>query len=76
MAPRELGDVSPRLLRRSEAARYLGISTAQLDVLRLQGQIAVVRMPGRNGEPIRIPLYDRLALDRAIERWEANGGQR
>lgn len=67
--------VVPRLLRRHEAARYLGISTAQLDVLRLRGEVGVVPMPGRCGAPIRTPLYDRLALDAAVTRW-ANGGGR
>lgn len=67
--------VVPRLLRRREAAGYLGISTAHLDQLRAMGQIEVVRMPGRNGVPIRTPLFDRVILDAAIERWK-NGGAR
>ncbi|MCH7676756.1 hypothetical protein IH879_17695 [candidate division KSB1 bacterium] len=55
----------PRLLRRKAAAIYLGISLAMLDLLRLQGEVEPVPMPGRNGQPIRTPLYDRIDLDDA-----------
>ena len=64
----------PRLLRRAEAAHYLRISTAQLDLLRAMGEICPVPMPGRKGRAIRTPLYDRLALDAAVDRWSAGGG--
>lgn len=66
--------VVPRLLRRAEAAVYLGISIAMLDSLRSRGEIAApVPMPGRKDEPIRTPLFDRQDLDAAIEKWKANG---
>ncbi len=65
--------VVPRLLRRSDAARYLGVSVAQLDVLRALGEIVPVAMPGRTGEPVRVPLYDRVALDAAVTRWAEAG---
>lgn len=68
-------DIVPRLLCRRDAARYLAVSTAQVDVLRAMGEIVPVPMPGRRGEPIRVPLYDRLTLDEAVDRW-ANGGRR
>jgi hypothetical protein len=57
--------VTPRLLRREQAARYLGISIQQLDLLRVTGEIDDVPMPGRNGD-VRCPLYDVQDLDRAI----------
>ncbi len=75
MHPKEHTIIAPRLLNRSRAAGYLGISTAHLDQLRSMGEIATVRMPGRNGVPIRVPLFDRVILDAAIERWQ-NGGPR
>lgn len=62
-----------RLYNRIEASAYLSISTAQLDVLRAMGEISPVPMPGRNGEPIRVPLFDRVDLDATIERWKTNG---
>jgi hypothetical protein len=60
----------PRLLRRESAARYLGISVQQLDVLRASAEIDVVRMPGRLGVAVRTPLFDIQDLDRAVERWK------
>jgi hypothetical protein len=60
-----------RLLDRTAAAAYLGCSVAQLDVLRSMGELRPVAMPGRTGAAIRVPLYDRADLDRAIERWKA-----
>ena len=63
-----------RLLSRSQAALYLGVSTAHLDLLRAMGEIGPVPMPGRKGRAIRTPLYDRLALDAAVDRWVARGG--
>ena len=63
----------PRLLTRRAAAKYLSISVAMLDSLRLQGEIAPVQMPGRNGEAIRTPLYDRKDLDTAIDTWKSGG---
>lgn len=68
--------IVPRLLRRSQAAQYVGVSLAQLDVLRAMGELAPVPMPGRLGRTIRIPLYDRFDLDAAVSRWKANGGGR
>ena len=68
------GVVMVRLLSRSQAALYLGVSTGQLDLLRAMGEITPVPMPGRMGRAIRTPLYDRLALDAAVERWAARGG--
>lgn len=62
-----------RLLDRHAAAVYLSVSVAQVDVLRAMGELRPVPMPGRNGEPLRVPLYDRADLDRAIERWKATG---
>jgi len=64
--------ISPRLLRRAQAATYLGISPAQLDLLRARGEIRPVPVPSDrspNGQS-RIPLYDRLDLDAAINRWK------
>lgn len=63
--------VRPRLLRRAEAAAYLGVSLAQLDHLRLAGEVRPVPMPSRLGGQIRTPLYDRADLDTAITRWKA-----
>lgn len=59
-----------RLLDRTAAATYLSVSVAQVDVLRAMGEIRPVPMPGRNGDAIRTPLYDKADLDRAIERWK------
>jgi hypothetical protein len=65
-----MNSAGARLLRRLEAASYLGVSTAQLDLLRAMGELMAIAMPGRRGEPIRTPLYDRLDLDAAIARWK------
>ena len=65
-------EVVPRLLRRQEAARYLGISVAQLDVLRAMGEIHPLAVPSRLGGSIRKPLFDRQDLDGVIDRWKVN----
>jgi hypothetical protein len=67
-----VSDLLPRLLRREQAAAYLGISIAALDQLRTAGEITVVPVPSRfAGRATRVPLYDRMELDAAIERWKA-----
>lgn len=50
----------PRLLRRREAAAYLNLSPAALDVLRARGEVVAVRVPSlrRDGESLRVPLFD------------------
>ena len=67
--------IEPRLLRRDQAAHYLGVSVATLDLLRLRGEVPPpVPVPGRVGSPIRCPLYDKHDLDLAILRWKQQGG--
>ena len=67
--------ITPRLLRRREAARYLNVSPAALDLLRARGDLAPVPMPSlrREGESFRLPLFDKHDLDALIERWKAGG---
>lgn len=64
--------VMPRLLRRSDAAQYLGLSIATFDALRLHCEIASVPVPAahREGELLRIPLFDVRDLDALIEKWK------
>jgi excisionase family DNA binding protein len=69
--------ITPRLIDRSEAARYLGVSCDTLDRLIQTGQISVVRLPverhrktgrGVPGASRRI-LIDRVELDELCTRW-------
>jgi hypothetical protein len=63
-----------RLLRREVAAAYLGVSPSQLDLLRQQGEVMPVAVPSDrspSGVMVQLVAYDRLDLDRAIERWKA-----
>src|SRR5262245_62160161 len=60
----------PRLLSRQDAARYLSVSTREIDRLIEIGKLAVVRLPAgrhRNGASVERPnrrvLIDRLELD-------------
>ena len=68
--------VQPRLLRRAEAACFLGVSLAQLDFLRITGELRPVAMPSRLGGPVRTPLYDVEDLSAAINRWKADADVR
>jgi hypothetical protein len=70
--------ITPRLLRREQAAAYLGISVPTLDAFRLRGEVTPVPVPAVHhaGETLRIPLYDRVDLDAVIERWKTTGGAR
>lgn len=68
-------NITPRLLTRRMASRYLSVSLATLDSLRLRGELDVVKVPGRDGRPIRVPLYDLETLNRAIAKWTTNGGR-
>ena len=70
--------IAPRLLRRQQAADYLNLSPAALDVLRARGDVTPVPVPSlrREGEALRIPLYDVRDLDDTIERWKVAGGPR
>lgn len=67
--------IEPRLLRRSEAATYLALSCAQIDQLRARGHITPVRVPSDRSPDgaVRVPLFDRRELDRAIQRWKGDG---
>jgi hypothetical protein len=73
---RTTSDIVPRLLRRCEAARYLNLSPAALDLLRARGDVVPVRVPAlrRNGEALRIPLFDLQDLDALIDKWKQDGG--
>jgi hypothetical protein len=64
--------IVPRLLRRPEAALYLGISAPQFDLLRARGEIRCVPVPSDRapGGTARMALFDRVDLDAAIERVE------
>lgn len=53
----------PRLLGREQAATYLGVGTDTIDRLRLRGELQPVALCG-----LRRVLFDRLDLDRLIER--------
>jgi hypothetical protein len=68
--------VVPRLLRRTEAARFLGLSPAALDLLRARGDIVPVPVPSlrRVGMLLRVPLYDVEDLHALIDRWKQDGG--
>jgi hypothetical protein len=70
--------ITPRLLRRHEAALYLGLSVSAVDALRNQGELHTVPVPAVRGSGVsRVPLYDVQALDAAISRWQSsNGGGR
>lgn len=63
----------PRLLRRREAAAYLGLSAAQFDNIRIRGDINNVPVPSDRALAgvCRIPLFDIRDLDAAIDRWKA-----
>ena len=63
----------PRLLRRREAAAYLGLSSAQLDLIRARGDVRAVAIPSDRSPTgtLRVPLFDVRDLDAAIERWKA-----
>jgi hypothetical protein len=67
--------ITPRLLNRSAAAAYLGLSLATLDALRSQGEISPVPVPAahRVGVPLRVPLFDIRDLDAAVDRWKTGG---
>ena len=67
--------IAPRLLRRREAASYLGLSPAALDALRLRGEVVPVPVPSlrRQGEVLRVPLFDVADLDAAVDRWKVGG---
>lgn len=64
--------LEPRLLRRAEAALYLGLSTAVLDALRARGDIRAVAVPSTRhlGETLRTPLFDKRDLDSLIDHWK------
>jgi len=64
--------VIPRLLRRTEAAGYLGLSPSAFDLLRHRGEITAVPVPSDRSPDgwSRTPLFDREDLDRAVERWK------
>ena len=72
--PKGVTSPTPRLLRRQQAAHYLGVSVAQLDVIRAMGQLSVVPVPSRLGGSVRLPLFDLRDLDRLIEDWKVNKG--
>lgn len=73
--PSRQNALSPRLLRRPDAAAYLGVSTASLDVLRVRGEIACVPVPATRGTgSLRTPLYDVVDLDLVIDKWKARQG--
>ena len=63
--------IAPRLLRRCEAAAYLSLSPAQLDLLRSRGEIKSVCVPSdRNPSGVAsVPLFDVRDLDAAIDGW-------
>lgn len=63
----------PRLRNRGAAAAYLSCSKAQLDFLRMTGELTPVAMPGKKGRASRVPLYDVHDLDAAIDRWKSRG---
>jgi hypothetical protein len=64
------GTVAPRLLDLPSTARYLGCSTWTVRELEASGALPRVRASLPGGE-IRKLLFDRLDLDRLIERWKA-----
>jgi hypothetical protein len=65
--------IVPRLLRRVQAAAYLNISPAQLDLLRGRGHVRSVRVPSDRcpSGAMRVPLFDVVDLDAFIERMKA-----
>lgn len=60
--PQPIGAERKRLLSRSEAARYLGYSGATAAFDHYCTRLGVAPLPGRRG------VYDKLALDDAIDR--------
>ena len=74
-SPAETQFVPARLVRRTAAAHYLGISIPTFDSYRIQGLVRPVPLPAARGlGPIRIPLFDVRDLDALIDKFN-NGGR-
>jgi excisionase family DNA binding protein len=56
----------PRVLDIDGASRYLGVSTWTVRELRTAGHLPALEVPG-----VRRLLFDRVALDQAVDGWSA-----
>ncbi len=56
----------PRVLDLDAAAQYLTLSTDSVRQLRAAGHLLALAVPG-----LRVLRFDRLALDHAVETWNA-----
>lgn len=67
--------IAPRLLHRQDSADYLASGCAQLDEFRRLGLITPIALPSvRNyGQRSRAVVYDRVDLDRLIDKLKAGG---
>jgi hypothetical protein len=64
----------PRLLDLRAAAAYLGVSPWTVRDLEAAGTLCRVRVPLPHHGELRKLLFDRVDLDRLIDRWKDSGG--